>query len=398
MRRLAAASDGKAWLILSLLILLLTTGWSFDMQPGNIVVEGQVTNLTPGGGELGDLPVTLEVFTGDDEAGFYTTTLAFDGSFRLDGLATREGDTFQAGVVYQGVDYFSDLVELKAGQQAVSLPVFVYETTEDTAAVEIPQLHVFITRDGDLLQVGGYYLVSNTGDLTYVGKLDTTTGQRATLSVRLPEDAQALGLDDPGLAQRYLQHDGSLLDTEPVPPGPATVEGFLSYALVYQEETVLAQAFDVPVASVVFVLPEQGMSLAGANLNPAGTIDTQMGPALSYTAGPLAAGEWLLFTVVNRPEPLVPVPETSPVSARNSGRELSVGLVALAVSLVVGYLLLRSPSGGPIPPRARPLVAAIGTLDSDFEAGHVPEKTYRRKRRSLVRQIRALVVDRPDDD
>jgi hypothetical protein len=258
---------------------------------------------------------------------------------------------------------------------------------------------VFINTDADLLRVGGYYLVSNTGDRTYVGKVDPATGLRATLSMSLPEGAQALGLDDAGLAQRYAQHEGNLVDTEPVPPGPATVEGFLSYALPYVEGTTLVQAFDVPVASVVFVLPEQGMSLTGADLTPAGTIDTQMGPALSYTAGPLAAGERLAFTVVRGPESVSPRPESGtdrPVG-RNPNRELSIGLAALAVGLVVGYLLLRSPSGGPMPPRVRPLVSAIASLDSDFEAGQVAEKTYRRKRRSLVRQVRALLVDQPGD-
>jgi hypothetical protein len=346
-----------------------------------------------------DLPVSLEVFTDDEAVGVYTTTVAADGSFRLDGLSAQEGDTFRARVAYQGVDYFSEPVELEPAQQTVTLPVLVYETTEDNTAVEIPQLHVFINTDGDLLRVGGYYLVSNTGDRTYVGKLETYTRRRATLSVRLPEGAQPLGLDDAALAQRYMQRDGVLLDTAPIPPGPATVEGFLSYALVYREEAALVLAFDVPVASVVFVLPEQGMSLAGANLDPAGTIDTQMGPALSYTAGPLAAGEDLAFAVFRGPQAVSPALESAaarPVG-RNPNRELSIGLVALAVGLVVGYVLLRPPSGGPIPPPVRPLVGAIARLDSEFETGNMAEKTYRRKRRSLVRQIRALLAEGAGD-
>jgi len=59
--------------------------------------------------------------------------------------------------------------------------------------------------------------------------------------------------------------------------------------------------FDVPVASVALVIPEEQGALEGTGLTPAGTLDTQMGQALSYTAGPLAAGEPLAFTLVIGP-------------------------------------------------------------------------------------------------
>ena len=42
----------------------------------------------------------------------------------------------------------------------------------------------------------------------------------------------------------------------------------------------------------------------------------------------------------------------------------------------------------------KPAAGAIARLDSDFDAGQVAEKTYRRKRRSLVRRIRAVVRNR----
>ena len=144
-------------------------------------------------------------------------------------------------------------------------------------------------------------------------------------------------------------------------------------------------------ASVVLVLPGEGMVLEGAGLTAEGAMDTQMGPALSYTAGPLAAGEPLAFTLVAGPPPVPFAPAGEGSSTRNSALETAVGLVGLAAAVVAIYLLWRPSSPGPLPARARPLVEAIAALDAGFEAGQVVERTYRRKRKTLNQQLRALL-------
>ena len=124
-----------------------------------------------------------------------------------------------------------------------------------------------------------------------------------------------------------------------------------------------------------------------------GTMDTQMGPALSYTAGPLAAGEPLAFTLVARPQVAAPSVPAGPSPARDTAREISVGLVALAAAIMTVYLLWRSPASGPIPAQARPLVESIAALDANFEAGQVEEKAYHQKRKLLKQKLRALLQE-----
>jgi hypothetical protein len=371
--------------------LLAATGWAPAPQEGEAAVVGQVTNLTTDGTVPADLPITLHVFEGLEETATYTATLAGDGSFRFDGLTPAEGESFVVRVVYQGVTHFSEQGTFEAGRQELSLPVTVYETTEDPTTVLVTQLHIFLTRAKDRLQVGEYHLVSNTGDRTYVGVEDAGTGRRTTLTFTLPEGAEGLSFDGPGLGERYLERESGFADTEPVSPGTATVEVLVSYELPYQEGLHVERVFDVAVASVVLVLPGEGLALEGERITPSGTLDTQMGPALSYTAGPLAAGQSLAFT-------LVPAPQSAPVAAaqrvtpmRNTALEAAVGLVALAAGVVTAYLLWRSPASGPLPARARPLVNSIAALDADFEAGRVREKTYRQKRRSFKRRLRDLI-------
>jgi hypothetical protein len=254
----------------------------------------------------------------------------------------------------------------------------------------IAQLHIFMSKVGDRVQVVEYYLISNAGDQTYEGTQDSETGKLITLTFSLPDGAEALRFDGPGLGERFVEVEGGFADTEPIPPGTATVEVLFSYELPYREGLPVEHTFDVPVASVVLVLSEEEMALKGAGVTPAGTVDTQMGPAFSYTAGPLAAGEPLVFALATGSQP-VPAAPSSLNLVRSPTREAAVGLVALAGALAAAYLLWRSPVPGPLPARVRPLVEEIAALDADFEAGQVSEKAYREKRKSLNSQVHRLL-------
>jgi hypothetical protein len=363
MRPLPAATHGRAGFI-ALLAILLATGWAPVPQEGEIAVVGQVTNGTPNSPLPADLPVVLHVFSGREETETLTTTLAADGSFRFDGLAPGEGETFVVRVVYQDVAYASDLGTFEPGQRELALPVTVYETTEDRSAIQVTQLHVFVSASGEHLQIGEYYLVSNTGERTYVGTKAPEAGRRATLSFTLPEGAEGLHLDSSGLGERYLERERGFADTAPVPPGTASSEVLFEYQLPYREGTQVMRAFDLPVASVVLVHLDEGMALEGKGITPAGPLDTQMGRALSYTAGPLAAGEVLAFRLVAQSQPTAPSAPAGPAPARNAAQELGIGLVALAAAVVAVYLLWRLPAPEPLPGQARPLAEAIAALDT----------------------------------
>jgi hypothetical protein len=252
--------------------------------------------------------------------------------------------------------------------------------------IVVTQLHFFVTRGEGTLQVIEYYLIGNTGKETYEGVEHPQTGERVTVSFTLPEGAEALRFDGPGLGERFVEVEGGFADTEPIPPGMATVEVLFTYRLPYREGMQVARVFEVPVMSAVLVVAEEGLVLEGRGLTPAGTLDTQVGPATSYTAGPLGAGESLTFSVLAGEHPAASAP------VRGTVREMAIGLVALAVALAVVYLLWRSPAPGPCPAEARPLVKEIAALDTHFEAGQVEEEVYRQKRDDLKRRVREALA------
>jgi hypothetical protein len=273
------------------------------------------------------------------------------------------------------------------------------DVTEDPSAILITQLHVFLTQMGDRLQVGEYYLVSNTGEQTYVGAQDPQTGERTTLAFTLPEGAAALSFDGPGLGERYLELKDGFADTQPIPPGTATVEILFSYELPYREGMQVERVFEVPVISIALLLAvEEGIALEGPGIVPAGTLDTQMGPTRSYTAGPRGAGESLVFSLTAE-ENAMPVAPAASKPARNAAQEASIGIVALAAAIAATRLVWRSPSPRPLPARARPLIEAIATLDARFEGREIKKEAYQQERQALKTQLHALLPDlgQPND-
>ena len=244
------------WLALGFLTLLslVTVGWAPPPQEDQFTVTGQVVNGTSGGAVPDDLPITLRISPEMEGAGVHTSSLSAEGAFRFDGLVLEEGQDLMVQVVYQDVEYVSERVVVEPEQSELSLPVTIYETTMDPDVLLVTQMHTFISKVDDRLQIGEYYLVSNTSDQIYVGEENPEVGGRVTLPFSLPAGAENLSFDGSGLGERYLERGGGFVDTEPIPPGTATVETLFSYELFYREGMQIERAFETEVTSVVLLL------------------------------------------------------------------------------------------------------------------------------------------------
>ena len=146
------------------------------------------------------------------------------------------------------------------------------------------------------MQISEFYLIGNGGDKTFAGVMDMDTGMRKTVQFTPPTGAVGLTFEGPGLGERYVGDVSQFADTRAVPPGNATIEVSYSYELTLEPNLLIDHVMDTPIASVVIIVSGGELGLQGTELQFAGNMDTQMGPALSYTAGPLAAQEKLSFT------------------------------------------------------------------------------------------------------
>lgn len=376
---------------------LLTVGWTSPLREEGTVVVGRVTNGSTGGIVPADLTVTLHVFSemGEEEIGTYTTAISAHGSFRFDELVWESDAVFVTRVVYQGVAYTSEFAVPEPGQRELSLPIVIYESTENRDDIQVGQLHIFAARVGNRLRISEYHVVGNAGDRTYVGSVDAETGRRITLAFALPEGATGLSFEAAGLGERFVERPGGFADTFPIVPGSASSEVFYHYELPYRQTVRIRRVFEVPVVSIVLLLSGEGMMLQGEGMAPAGALETEEGLALSYEAGPLAAGEPLAFTLTSATRS-APVAPSGISPGRDVASEVIIGLVALCVAVIAVYLLWRPATSTAVypalpPTQVRPLIESISALDVDFEAGRLTEGAYRRERMALKQRVRALL-------
>ncbi|MGB9776207.1 MAG: hypothetical protein ACPLYD_07710 [Anaerolineae bacterium] len=261
-------------------------------------------------------------------------------------------------------------------------------TTEDPSGIVVTQLHIFLRRLEDRLEVHEFYLVNNTGNQTYIGREDPQTNRRLTLVFTLPPDATALTVSEPP-EEHWVNIDGGLAYTDPISPGNLSLELAFQYTLPFVEGMEVERAFPVRVASLGVLAFGGDLAVEGTALTSGGVMDTAQGPVRVYTAGPLEAGQPVRFRVQTEPLETVPAP-TGPASAappsRNPTAEIALGMVALAVAAGAAYVLWRPPAPGPIPASIRSQIEALAALDADYLAGQLDEREYRRRRDALKRE------------
>lgn len=257
-------------------------------------------------------------------------------------------------------------------------------TTEDPSQIVVTQLHIFLRQAEDRLEVHEFYLLSNTGDQTCIGREDPRTGRRHTLVFALPPDAADLEILEPS-DEHWVRIEGGIAYTEPISPGNVPLEIAFLYTLPFAEGMEVERVFPVQVASLGIMAMGGELAAGGPALTSGGVMETGQGPIRVYTAGPLAAGEPVRFRV--RIEPLQTATAPAAAPSRNPTLELALGLIALAVAFVAAYILLRPSTPGPVPALVRPQIEAIAALDEEYQAGRLDGKEYRRRREALKREV-----------
>lgn len=355
-------------------------------------ITGRVENRTPGGAIPASASVNLHLYELGAPVDLYTTTLGTDGTFSFPAPEGAAGLQVYASLEYQGVHYRSATYDL--AEPLDGLVIDIYESTDDPAAVEIEQVHIFIAPFDDRVRIAELYHLSNRGERSYIGRPDPQTGVRSTLAIALPSGAEGLSLAGASLGERYVGDGASFVDTQPVLPGAGVQEIEFSYELALSLDRVITRAFALPVTSVVLLVRSESLGLDGPDIIPLGFMSTQMGSVATYQAGPFAAGEALSFSfsVQTLEAPPSGVPAAAAGSPGIGSLEVLGGLLVLGVAV---WLILRarprSRSLPPVPEEAQPIIAAIAELDHRFAAGEMQEAAFRQERERLKEALRKRI-------
>jgi hypothetical protein len=402
------------WLGVALLGLVVVLALSVvaRAQDGG-VLEGQVVNGTAGGPDVGaGHSVTLHVLQGDSTVDTLETTTDAQGKFHFEGLDTNPDLEYWPEAVYQDVSYPVDApYQFEGDTTAMTATVTVFETTEDGSAISLDAVHLIVESFGSVLRISEICLFGNSGDRTYIGSLGAAE-QRTTVAISLPEGAVGLAFEDGSAEDRFVQVDGGLLDTEPVPPGYESSLVFLSYHLaVTGNEVPVELHFAYPIASLNVLVAQPGLAVTSDQLEAMGSQLFQDRQYDYYISQSLDANTPLFVNFI--PEPgATGNQDTTGVSGSvgpSAGgaspgsqaqlRWLGFGLAALAVIGAVLYPATSrrwasNPTAGSIlasNPKARQLLAELADLEDAHEAGQIDALTYERQRGQKIDQIKSLL-------
>ncbi len=392
--------------LIVMLSLALVTPVTAQAQ-GSGVLEGTVVNGTAGGPEIGaGVVVNLYVLQGSTEMQTLETTTDGQGHFRFEGLDTDPALEYWPEAVYLDVPTSSgEPYQFGEGQAQIEATLTVYETTTDDADIRIGSVHVVAESFGQVLRLSEIYFFGNSGDRAYVGS-PGEDGRPRTVFVSLPVGAMGVAFDDDASAERFVQDDEGLWDTEPIPPGAETSLIFFSYHLVVAGDTVpLERQYAYPVDSLNVMLVQPGLTLrTGAleSLGPqmlgdrqyeiyaAGDLSPDAPLALEFV--PTAGAEGMTASPAGSGETVAGV---SSSGNQDALRQIGFALAFLAVGAVLAYSFLskgRSPRRAPEPASeapARRLLVELADLEDAFEAGQVTEADYARRRAQIYESLQA---------
>lgn len=379
-------------------------------------ISGVLTNGTSGEA-LAGAEVTLRAFTPDlQETLTLTTTTSAGGEFRFDVTETPPDWVYIADTSYAGLSFNSGADQLSRDRAAIDMPITVFETTTDPAAVNIAQLHVVMEFVEELVEVSQLYIVSNIGPTVFVGP--TGNPDEGVIEIAVPDGAQNLtfqrsfgSMDSFLPANDFVRTARGWADPLPLRPGEGTLTLLVRFALPYDSGLTIDHPVFYNAASGAIILPDNGVEVVGGAWVEGEPQSFGQGQVFrNFSRMGLAAGETLTIELEGRPS-VVSDASGGAVSNRNTTSELLIGGGALLLAAVGGIFLWRywqsrqtdddweeSPAYAAAAP-ATPvgataerddLLRRVVALDDAFDAGQLPEAEYRAQRDELKRRLAAV--------
>ena len=386
-----------------LLALMGFAGWPVTSgvvraQEQTVVVEGQFSNGTPGGGSVSGMTVLLhqESETAHEDLEASTDE---DGRFRFDGVAFDPATEYAVSATYQGAMYGMDLDLSATSTPPISLTV--YDATDSLDVLSVPSASILVDAvdsSAQLVSVLEITRLSNDSDRTYVPGQDPMRVPR----FGLPSGSQDLKVDTDLMAAEFIQVDRGFALASAVPPGAYAL--MYSYQVSYSGSSLpFDRSFPLGVGYLRILAPTAVAKLSSDELGSPRSITLSDQASQLIEAEDLPSGAQISFTLGEFPRPS----DGEKASPRPGGLRLEyaapIGL-GLVMAFVIGYGVLRrarhrragdaEAQGTPEGSEERQvLTQMIVDLEEGLKAGAIGEREYQRRLAALNSRLASLTAE-----
>jgi hypothetical protein len=362
-----------------------------------VTIDGTVT-VASGGAIPNGTNATLLVY--NVTAGQVMQTLEApiqpDGKYVFIDIPADKSTLYLVTMEYNGVTYDSVPVQFDGTLLQITMPLTVYDTTEDLNVLTITQAHLqFDFSTAGQVQVMALYIISNPGANSVIV---TSDGTKIPF-IQIPEGAASVKYQ---LAQSssplMMATNGFALL-----PGSDKQYGIITtFTLPYTNRLVISQPFNLPVSSATIIVPE-GVKVRSDQLTDAGTQASTGTTAATYhlyQSSSLATGSTLTLTISG-------MPGDKGGFVFDQRTWLMVGIAALGLILVaLGiFLFLRDrklrkleeefeeeENGGEdaLGNNSDSIMDAIIALDDQYKTGDISKEAYEKRRDELKDRLKNL--------
>jgi len=382
----------QATLIAVIVSMLLFFVYTPTAATGNGSIQGQVINMTPEGGPVGEITVTLHTYMDNAETATATAITDSEGRFEFTSLDTESDYQYDLGLIYQEAEYYSDLLQFEAGETTKSIEMNVYNATTSDEAITAHAWHITIFVEQDSLWVMEDFILANWGDETYIGP--AVDDGREAIRFSLPEGAREIELTYgfPSCCTRISDH--SITSSRAFPPGSSEL-GF-SYRLAYSPPAyLLSRVIDYYTDTLTLHAEDTGnLRLTIEQLRDTEPVVIEDGTHfLQFVGEDLAAGSGLTISISTSPNPTPSPSISSPRDYQSAFKWVGVAFATIAVGFCLGYpTYKRRLAGQGIALSEREaLLQEMAQLDDDFEAGRLSAEEYNKLRSQ--KKARLIVID-----
>ncbi len=380
-------------LLLALVLFLFPLPASAHAATGTGRIYGQLLDGTKHNAPLAGQSLTLQMAQGNNARDLTSVTTDAHGMFSFSSLDTDKTINYALYTLYQGAQYYTNLIDLSA-KPVQQINLTVYDATTSIANIAIVQANILIAKaaaQNGLITISENFFFENLGTTTYVGSLQANGSKPNALRFSLPNNARKLSLRSGFNGYQVIQVDPGFATDAALPPG--TSQFAFSFQVLYTTSSYdFSYTVVYPTVDLSLLVP-LNIHASSAGMNSQGPVNANQRTFQQFTAQKLLAGAQIHVQLEGLP---LSQPAANPQPLNQNTLWIILALLfMLAIVTVTWFLYRLSRRQATTRPtqndQQESLLQELLNLDTAYETGTIKKAEYEERRARTKARLRSLM-------